>query len=442
MTDAGWMHFFGKWDGMITEAQNNRLTRVGPGQPAGGMLRRYWHPVAALDQFKCSPVQAVRLLGEDLVAYQDLGGTYGLVDRRCAHRGADLSYGFVERHGLRCNYHGWLYGESGTCLHQPFEQTFNPRSARRESMGIKAYPVKALAGLLWAYLGPQPAPELPDWEPFSWENGFVQIVFAQVPCNWLQCQENSIDPVHFEWMHTNWTQRLRNDTGPYGPAHLKLQFEEFDYGFVYKRVREDTDENHPLWTVGRTCLWPNAFFLGDHFEWRVPVDDENTLSVTWSFSRVPREREPFVQAAIPSWSGPIRDPASGRWISSHVINQDIVAWVGQGKIADRTRENLGASDKGVWMLRKRLFDDIDRVAQGIDPSGLIRDPAINQRVQLPVAMRKVLMEGLPLDEYLRHPMWGKHIRCFPFHAGQPESVKRAYEEAMGIEMVEDGMDHL
>src|SRR5688500_19545290 len=29
-------------------------------------------------------------------------------------------------------------------------------------------------------------------------NGFRQIVFAEVPCNWFQCQENSIDPVHFE----------------------------------------------------------------------------------------------------------------------------------------------------------------------------------------------------------------------------------------------------
>ena len=30
------------------------------------------------------------------------------------------------------------------------------------------------AGLLWAYMGPQPAPELPVWEPFTWENGFAR----------------------------------------------------------------------------------------------------------------------------------------------------------------------------------------------------------------------------------------------------------------------------
>ncbi|MSQ70779.1 MAG: aromatic ring-hydroxylating dioxygenase subunit alpha [Betaproteobacteria bacterium] len=421
---------------MISEEHNRRLTRVGPGEPAGEMLRRYWHPVAALDDLARNPVKAVRLLGEDLVAYRDLGGAYGLLARHCAHRGADLSYGYVEQCGLRCNYHGWLYGESGACLHQPFEETFDPRARLRERTHVTAYPVRALAGLLWAYLGPLPAPELPDWEPFSWKNGFVQIVFADVPCNWLQCQENSIDPVHFEWMHSNWSKRLRNEPGPYAPAHTRLDFEEFDYGIVYKRVREDTDEQHPLWTVGRTCLWPNAFFLGDHFEWRVPVDDENTLSVTWSFWRVPREREPYVQEAIPSWTSPIRDAASGRWISSHVINQDIIAWAGQGRIADRTRENLGASDQGIWLLRKRLAADIDCVARGEDPSGLIRDAQANHAVRLPVAMRKTLTEGMPLEAYLAHPMWGKHIRHFPFHAGQPEAVKRAYESAMGVTMTD------
>ena len=421
---------------MISQEQNRRMTLVGANEPAGAMLRRYWHPIAALDEFTRHPVKPVRLLGEDLVAYRDLGGAYGLVERYCAHRRADLSYGYVEPRGLRCNYHGWLYGEDGACLQQPFEETFDPRARKRERTRLTAYPVQALGGLLWAYLGPLPAPQLPNWEAFQWNNGFAQIVFAEVPCNWLQCQENSIDPVHFEWMHANWGKRLRGEPGPYAPKHTKIDFEDFEYGITYKRVREDTDELHPLWTVGRVCLWPNAFFLGDHFEWRVPVDDENTLSVTWTFSRVPNEREPYVQQEIPSWTSPIRDRSTGRWISSHVINQDIIAWAGQGRIADRTRENLGASDRGIWMLRKRLLDDIERVERGEDPSGLIRDPETNRLVSLPVAARKFLIEGLPEKEYLAHPLWGMHIRHFPFHAGQPEAVKRAYESAMGITMTD------
>jgi 5,5'-dehydrodivanillate O-demethylase len=415
----------------LNEEQNRLLTRIGPGTPMGDLLRRYWQPVAALDEMERAPVKALRLLGEDLVLYRDLGGNYGMVERRCAHRGADLANGYVEQRGLRCSYHGWLYSEEGTCLQRPFEEVALPQS-RAESVALKAYPVQMKGGLLWAYLGPPPAPLVPDWEPFGWKNGFVQIVFAEVPCNWLQCQENSIDPVHFEWAHSNWGQRLRGQAGPNSPKHVKLDFEEFDYGFVYKRVREDTDERHPLWTVGRVCLYPNGFFLGDHFEWRVPIDDENTLSVTWAFNRVPREREPYVQQRIPSWRGPLRHE-DGSWITSHVMNQDFVMWLGQGRIADRTRERLGASDRGVIMLRRRLLADIEALARGEEPKGLVRDPGVNRAVPLPVAMRRFLVDGVPRRELLEHPLLGRHAKEYIFQYGQPEQVRAEYLAAMGLE---------
>src|SRR5215469_14026982 len=271
---------------MLSEATNRLLTQVGPGTPMGEYLRRYWHPIGAETQFAEPGAKAIRLLGEDLVLYRDLSGGFGLLERHCPHRRADLSYGYVEACGLRCNYHGWLFGADGKCLEQPYDDLANPAASFRDKVAARAYPVKALGGLLWTYMGPDPAPELPDWEPFSWKNGFVQIVFAEVPCNWLQAQENSIDPVHFEWMHTNWSVRLKGESGPYGPKHLKLDFEEFEHGLVYKRVREDTDEESDLWTVGRVALWPTGFYLGDHFEWRTPIDDVTTLSVTWAFSRV------------------------------------------------------------------------------------------------------------------------------------------------------------
>ena len=426
---------------MLTTEKNERLTRVGPGTPMGELLRRYWHPVAGVDALAREPVVPVRLLGQDWVLYRDLEGRYGLVDRRCAHRGADLSYGFVEREGLRCNYHGWRYDARGRCAEQPFDDVAAPQARFRDRVAIGAGRVEAKAGLLWAYVGPDPAPLLPDWEPFGWKNGFVQAVFAEVPCNWLQAQENSIDPVHFEWMHANWGRRLRGRQDGYAPKHLKLDFEEFEHGFVYKRISEDTDERHPLWTVGRVCLYPNGFFLGDHFEWRVPIDDLNTLSVTWSFIRVPREAEPYVQQAIPTWKAPIKDPATGRWITSHVINQDIVAWVGQGPIADRTRERLGVSDRGIAMLRRRLLDDMDAVAAGRDPKGLIRDPAHNAAVTLPSDSREFFLHGLPMADYQRHPKWNKLLNHFIFHAGQPAEVKRQYEAATGVALLpEDVVD--
>ncbi len=416
---------------MLSAEKNQQLTQVGPGTPMGEVLRRHWHPIAGIDELDRHPVKAVRLMGEDLVLYKDLRGQYGLVNRQCAHRRADLSYGFVEADGIRCNYHGWQYNAQGQCVERPYEDQVDPQARQKCKIQIKAYAVKPLAGLLWAYMGPLPAPELPDWEPFHWPNGFVQAVFSEVPCNWLQTQENSIDPVHFEWMHANWSRRLRGHTGGYAPKHLKLAFEEFAHGFVYKRISEDTSELHPLWTIGRVCLWPNGFFLGDHFEWRVPVDDENTLSVTWSFIRVPREREPYVQSSIPTWTSPIQDN-TGRWITSHVINQDIVAWVGQGRIADRTQENLGASDLGIAMLRRRLLEDIDAVQAGRDPKGVLRDGQSNQRVFLPSDSRDFFQNGLPLADYQRHPKWARLLNHFIFHAGQPEWVQQAQAEATGV----------
>lgn len=417
---------------MLTSEQNERLTRVGKGTPGGEMLRRHWHPIAAVDELERMPIKAVRLLGEDLVLFKDLSGNYGLTERRCLHRNADLSYGMVEKNGIRCNYHGWCYDTSGQCVERPYEDVIDPSGRTRAKIKLVAYKVEAKAGLLWAYLGPEPAPLVPDWELFSFANGFTQIVFADVPCNWVQAQENSIDPVHFEWMHSNWSKRQRGEVGNYAPRHVKLDFEEFEHGFIYKRVREDTDEAHDLWAIGRVCLWPNGFFLGDHFEWRVPVDDENTLSVTWSFLRVPTESEPYEQKTIPSWKGPIVDEETGRWISSHVINQDILAWVGQGRITDRTREKLGASDKGVVLIRRQLFADMDAVAAGNDPKGVIRDPAKNVRIPLPNASRKLLLNGLSREAYLKHPVWGKHITHFPFHYGQPEHIKQMTAEAIGV----------
>ena len=216
-------------------------------------------PIAGVADFATDRVKAIRLMGEDLVLYKDLSGVFGLVDRQCAHRRADLSYGFVETCGLRCNYHGWAYDATGQCVEQPYEDTVVPQAKYKDKIRIKAYQVKTHAGLVWAYMGPSPAPLLPNWEPFTWKNGFVQIVISEVPCNWLQCQENSIDPVHFEWMHTNWSRRQQDIESAHGPRHLKVAFDEFDYGLIYRRQREDLSPDHTMWTVGRVCLWPNAF---------------------------------------------------------------------------------------------------------------------------------------------------------------------------------------
>ncbi len=149
-------------------ATNEMLTRVGPGTRMGAMLRRHWIPIAGVTEFDAKVrIKPIRLMGEDLVLYHDLSGRFGLVQRACAHRRADLSYGFVETCGLRCNYHGWAYDEAGQCVEMPYEDTVAARAKYKDKIRITAYPVKEHAGMLWTYMGPLPAPELPNWEPFT-----------------------------------------------------------------------------------------------------------------------------------------------------------------------------------------------------------------------------------------------------------------------------------
>ena len=400
---------------MLSREDNERLTRVGRGTPMGELMRRYWQPIAAVAELDEHPTKPVRLLGEDLVLYRHTRGGYGLLDRHCAHRRADLCYGMVEDRGLRCHYHGWLFDGAGRCLEQPFEEIAHPEARFKDKITLAAYPVEAKAGLLWAYLGPAPAPLVPDWDLYH-ERGYKQIVFAEVPCNWFQGQENSIDPIHFEWLHGNWGAALLGQDGHRVPTHMKIGFTEFDWGFTYRRVRADTTEADELWTVGRVCLWPNCLYTGK-FEWRVPMDDERTLHVAWFNDPLPGS-EPFEQPRIPYWHGPITDPSTGRWITSHVMNQDFVAWVGQGTIADRTKEHLGEGDRGVILFRRRMLEEAAVVARGGEPKAVIRDPRKNVKLALPRVRQG---GGAPMGVTPDRP------RPMLWHAGQPREIAEEIE---------------
>src|ERR1700692_1021688 len=117
---------------MLDRSKNRLLTQVGPGTPMGELLRRYWQPIGGASELDRPPGKPVRLLGEDLVPYRDIGGRVGLIDRHCPHRRADLSHGFVEERGIRCNYHGWLMDETGRLTGQAYEDMVNPHTRTQE----------------------------------------------------------------------------------------------------------------------------------------------------------------------------------------------------------------------------------------------------------------------------------------------------------------------
>src|SRR5438309_4253893 len=145
---------------MLTQAESELFTQVGPGTPMGELLRRYWHPIAAEADLDRDPVQPVRLMGENLTLFRDLRGNLGLLGERCAHRAISLAYGIPQENGLRCCYHGWTYDGEGHVIDMPFEPACLP-------LKIKAYAVEELGEMVWAYLGPQDdRPLLPRLELF------------------------------------------------------------------------------------------------------------------------------------------------------------------------------------------------------------------------------------------------------------------------------------
>src|SRR4051812_7894719 len=143
---------------MLSKEENARLTQVGPGTPMGEVMRRYWQPIAALPELESNPIRSVRLLGEDLVLFRTEKGTLGLTQARCPHRGVSLAYGIQEEEGIRCAYHGWYFSTEGRCLAQPYDDAENPENTFKERIQITSYPVQEVGGMIWAYMGPLPAP--------------------------------------------------------------------------------------------------------------------------------------------------------------------------------------------------------------------------------------------------------------------------------------------
>src|SRR5579884_2355639 len=168
---------------MLTTEENELLTRVGPGTRMGALLRRYWHPVAASAEMEDRWTKRVRIMGEDLVLFKDRTGKLGLIGEQCPHRRASMAYGIPTQEGIRCPYHGWMFDGAGKCLEQPNEPE---GSTFKDKVSLPGYPVQTLAGLVFAYLGPQPAPQIPRYDCFVDGPAIRHVGQAVIPCNWVQ----------------------------------------------------------------------------------------------------------------------------------------------------------------------------------------------------------------------------------------------------------------
>jgi 5,5'-dehydrodivanillate O-demethylase oxygenase subunit len=363
---------------MLSQEENVRLTQVGAGTPMGNLLRRYWHPIAAAAELDKDPVRPVRVLGEDLILFRTPRGDLGLVGNRCIHRRMSLAYGIPQDNGLRCCYHGWTYNTEGLVVDMPFE-------ANRLNLKIQSYPAQELGGAIFAYLGPKPAPLLPKHELFMRSDLNRNIELTELPCNWLQCMDNSLDPIHVEHLHGVFGGYVRKKLGKppnFNPArHLKIEFDVFEYGIMKRRLLEGEPEDSDDWRIGHPVIFPHIVYLAEasrpHYQIRVPVDDTHTLNFRYQGLQ-PKAGE-SVSPEIPARRERPFDE-HGNLICSleQVPEQDMIAWVGQGPIADRSHEHLMSSDHGVARYRKLLEENIARLERGEEPMGVIRDPAKNE----------------------------------------------------------------
>jgi phenylpropionate dioxygenase-like ring-hydroxylating dioxygenase large terminal subunit len=356
----------------------------------------------------------VLLLGERLIAFRDTGGKVGLFPESCPHRGASLFFGRNEEEGLRCVYHGWKFDVTGACVDMPSEPA---ESNFKSKVRVRAYPTRERCGMVWAYMGPRRAddlPPLPMIEGNMQPEGEWRIQAMQSECNWLQVLEGDIDTVHFGFLH-----RGSVDPNDLPPWSSKLDYYAFaDRTPRYKVIDTDIGTMYGAYRPAEadTYYWRMASFLlpfyamapggGGSISARVPMDDHHTMS----FNMSPMSRRigaggfvPVEATADPDYAR-VKSPFLpnstdwlGRWRpGSNLSNdfeidreiqkrnrgnngytgivgniQDLAITTSMGPIYDRTNERLGTSDSMIIRTRRRLIQAAREFeATGATPPGV------------------------------------------------------------------------
>jgi phthalate 4,5-dioxygenase len=387
---------------MLSKEDNEKVTRTGPGTPAGRLLRQYWQPVATLDDLPNGGAPLpLMIMGEELVLFRNEFERFGLLGLHCPHRGADLSFGRIEGGGLRCLYHGWVFDLAGQCLEQPAEPSGKTFCERVKHT---AYPVETAGGIVFAYMGEGRPPVLPQLECLRAPPDHLAMWKFRERCNYLQGLEGDIDPFHLNFLHRAMASQQARDAPGSSDAYYdfytrgtpRLEVERTRFGLRIFTMRE-LDERAYLRVTN--FMMPNAAVVagptgedGYTVLWHVPITDEVHTKYMLNFRRsapinADALRKAYELHVIPGTNLETRRNRENRWLQDREeMNAGWFAGLGpsfsvhdnfvtecMGPIYDRSKERLGYSDQAVVAARRFLLAAIADVAAGKEPAGRHHD---------------------------------------------------------------------
>ena len=270
----------------LSKEDNELLTRVGPGAPMGELFRRFWTPVLLANELPepDSPPMRVRLFGEFFVAFRDTQGRLGLLDARCPHRGADLSFGLVEEGGIRCGRCYWKFDVEGNILDMPLEPADSPLW---HEVKAPAFRIVEFGGLLWGYVGPQDdVPDLPEFEWTRVEPDQRYLSRFLVECNYMQAVEGGLDAARVAAL------KKAGALGPDDPmgeeAAHSVQARETEYGLLVGTAVESEARRAEMsvaqWLMPfYTTLASGRRGIYEGTAW-TPIDDESTMAFAVTYN--------------------------------------------------------------------------------------------------------------------------------------------------------------
>lgn len=371
----------------VPESMPFDFVHTGPSTLAGKYLRLFWQPVYRAEDLTAGNAVPIQVMSERFTLYRGESGTPHLVAFRCAHRGTQLSAGWVEEDCIRCRYHGWKYDGSGQCVEQPEEPV-----SFAQKVKIKSYPTVEYLGLIFAYLGEGEPPPFRRFPPFEKEGVLRTCPTEAWPCNFLNRCENTVDIAHLNWAHRGTRDRLNLKHMPHATP---TSAEETEYGIkhviTYGDGRVGQIEFHmpnishvrPLSRIAGSNGSASAT-VPDRLFCYVPIDDESSSTFVIDFVPLTGEAAQEykknvlhdhaqmqvspneIGAAILAGKTTFKD--LGTEMSSYYSFwiEDYVTLVGQGAIPERHNDRLGRTDVGPILVRK-LWQRELRALAGNEP---------------------------------------------------------------------------